>query len=115
MTTDLDEFNAFVTHLEYPMYVITAAAGGERDGCLIGFATQCSVHPPRFLACISKVNRTFDAIHGADAIAVHFLGKEQRELAELFGGETGDEVDKFELCDWSEGPEGLPVLADVVG
>jgi hypothetical protein len=28
--------------------VATVAADHERDGCLIGFATQCSVDPPRF-------------------------------------------------------------------
>ena len=32
------------------------------------------------------------------------------ELVELFGGETGDEVEKFERCAWREGPEGLPII-----
>ena len=98
------------------MFIVTVVgSGGERDGCLIGFATQCSVKPPRFLACISKQNRTFDAVQHAEAIVIHFLGSAQRDLAELFGGETGDEVDKFELCRWSEGPFGIPVLDDVPG
>jgi flavin reductase (DIM6/NTAB) family NADH-FMN oxidoreductase RutF len=98
------------------MYIVTVVgADGERDGCLIGFATQCSVKPPRFLACISKENRTFDAVRSADSIVVHVLGSAQLELAELFGGETGDEVDKFELCSWSDGPGGIPVLDDVPG
>jgi flavin reductase (DIM6/NTAB) family NADH-FMN oxidoreductase RutF len=98
------------------MFIVTVLGkDGERDGCLIGFATQCSVKPPRFIACISKQNRTFDAVRQADAIVVHFLGLDQRELAELFGGETGDEVDKFELCEWSAGPGGIPVLDDAPG
>jgi flavin reductase (DIM6/NTAB) family NADH-FMN oxidoreductase RutF len=98
------------------MFIVTVVgANGERDGCLIGFATQCSIHPPRFIACISKENRTFDAIQAAEAIVVHFLGSGQLELAKLFGGETGDEVDKFELCAWSEGPFGIPVLDDAPG
>jgi flavin reductase (DIM6/NTAB) family NADH-FMN oxidoreductase RutF len=98
------------------MFIVTVLGEGrERDGCLIGFATQCSVKPPRFIACISKQNRTFDAVSSADAVVVHFLGSEQHELAELFGGETGDEVDKFELCDWREGPGGIPVLDGVPG
>ena len=59
MTAEHDDFNAFVTHLEYPMYVVTAASGDERDGCLVGFATQCSIHPPRFLVCLSVKSRTF--------------------------------------------------------
>jgi len=98
------------------MFIVTAVSSdGERDGCLVGFATQCSIHPPRFLVCISKVNRTFDVVATADTVVVHFLGKAQRNLAELFGGETGDEVDKFELTDWTEGPNGTPILADAPG
>ena len=98
------------------MFIVTAlGSDGERSGCLIGFATQCSVKPPRFLACISKENRTFDVVGKADEVAVHFLGHEQRRLAELFGGETGDEVDKFELAGWHEGPGGVPVLDGVPG
>src|SRR3954453_17693371 len=98
------------------MFIVTALGrDGERSGCLIGFATQCSVKPPRFLACISKQNRTFDAVQHAEAIVIHFLGSAQRDLAELFGGETGDEVDKFELCRWSEGPFGIPGLAPAPG
>lgn len=98
------------------MFIVTAvAADGERSGCLVGFATQCSIKPPRFLACISQQNRTHDVITSADTLVVHFLGAGQRGLAELFGGETGDEVDKFELCEWSEGPGGTPVLAGVPG
>ena len=98
------------------MFIVTVLAeSGERDGCLIGFATQSSVHPPRFIACISKENRTFDAVQAADMIVVHFLGSGQRSLAELFGGETGDEVDKFELCAWHDGPFGIPVLDDAPG
>ena len=98
------------------MFIVTVVgADGERDGCLIGFATQCSIKPQRFITCISKENRTFDAVRSADAIVVHFLGAQQRDLAELFGGETGDEVDKFELCAWNEGPFGIPVLDDVPG
>src|SRR5436305_15313425 len=113
MTTDLDEFNAFVGELEYPMYVVTAAAGDERDGCLVGFATQCSIHPPRFLVCLSVKNRTFRIAKSAPVLAVHLLGADQRRLAELFGGETADEVDKLAQWPWRQGPEGVPILSDV--
>jgi flavin reductase (DIM6/NTAB) family NADH-FMN oxidoreductase RutF len=110
---DDSSFHAFVSELEYPMYVVTAAAGGERDGCLIGFATQCSIHPPRFLVCLSVKNRTFRIAANAPVLAVHLVAAEQRALAELFGGETGDEADKLAQWPWREGPEGVPVLEGV--
>lgn len=81
----------------------------------MGFATQCSIHPPRFVTCISKVNHTFGVVTRAESVVVHFLGSGQRDLAALFGHETGDEVDKFAECEWSEGPDGIPLLAGVPG
>jgi flavin reductase (DIM6/NTAB) family NADH-FMN oxidoreductase RutF len=113
MGTGIHEFQAFADQLEYPMYVVTAAAEGERDGCLVGFATQCSIHPPRFLVCLSVKNRTFRIARSAPVLAVHLIAADQRDLAELFGGETGDEVDKLAAWPWSEGPEGVPVLDGV--
>jgi flavin reductase (DIM6/NTAB) family NADH-FMN oxidoreductase RutF len=98
------------------MFIVTAVApDGERAGCLIGFATQCSIQPPRFLACISMENSTFDVVTEANLVVVHFLGRAQMPLAVLFGGQTGDEVDKFELCEWQPGPGGVPVLSGVPG
>ncbi|MBN1528988.1 MAG: flavin reductase family protein [Thermoleophilaceae bacterium] len=92
------------------MFIVTVAAGGTRAGCLVGFATQCSIDPPRFLVCISVKNRTHRVAEGAEALVVHLVPESATELAELFGSETGDEVDKFERCDWHPGPLGIPVL-----
>jgi flavin reductase (DIM6/NTAB) family NADH-FMN oxidoreductase RutF len=105
-------FQKLVAQLDYPMFIATVAAAGERAGCLVGFATQCSIHPPRFLAGISDKNRTFRVAQGADSMAVHLVPEDATELAELFGGETGDEVDKFQRCDWRPGPDGVPLLDD---
>jgi flavin reductase (DIM6/NTAB) family NADH-FMN oxidoreductase RutF len=105
-------FQRLVAQLDYPMFIATVAAGGERAGCLIGFATQCSIHPPRFLAGISDKNRTYRVAQDAGSMAVHLVPEDATELAELFGGETGDEVDKFERCAWRPGPGDVPLLDD---
>jgi flavin reductase (DIM6/NTAB) family NADH-FMN oxidoreductase RutF len=98
--------------LEYPMFIVTARAGDEPLGCLIGFATQTSIDPPRFAVCLSHNNRTFRRGRDADHLGVHCVPEHATELAELFGGETGDEVDKFARAAWREGPEGVPLLDD---
>ena len=41
---------------------------------------------------------------------MHLVPSGAKDLAELFGEETGDEIDKFERVDWREGPGGAPVL-----
>jgi flavin reductase (DIM6/NTAB) family NADH-FMN oxidoreductase RutF len=107
----VEAFDALVGALDYPMFIATTAADGERAGCLVGFATQCSIDPPRFLACISDKNRTHRVLErGAGSMVVHVVPRDAGYLVELFGGETGDEADKFERCQWSAGPEGIPVL-----
>lgn len=105
-------FDALAGALDYTMLIVTAAAGNRRAGCLVGFATQCSIEPRRFLVCLSVLNRTFEVAQESDALAVHFPAADASELAELFGSETGDETDKFARCRWHEGPEGMPILDD---
>jgi flavin reductase (DIM6/NTAB) family NADH-FMN oxidoreductase RutF len=108
---DLREtFNAAVGGLEYPMFIVTARVGDERLGCLVGFATQTSIHPQRFLVCLSHTNRTYRRGRDTELLGVHCVPAGADELAELFGGETGDDVDKFARCGWHDGPEGVPIL-----
>ena len=95
--------------LNYPVYIVTTVANDERGGCVIGFGTQSSVGPGRFLACLSRKNRTYRLAREAEALAVHVAPRDQ-QLVELFGGETGDEIDKFEHCEWHAGPRGMPIL-----
>lgn len=117
MTQAGKTFSDLLGALDVPMFVVTVAADddGERSGCLVGFATQVSIRPGRFLACISNKNHTAGVMPRASYAAVHVLGDDQRELAELFGGETGDDVDKFSRCSWEPGPEGAPILDGVDG
>jgi flavin reductase (DIM6/NTAB) family NADH-FMN oxidoreductase RutF len=102
----------FIAGLDYPMFVVTAADvdTGERSGCLVGFATQCSIAPLRFLVCLSRTNHTHRVAGRSRMLAVHALGTGQRDLAVLFGEQTGDEVDKFTRCAWTPGPQGTPLL-----
>ncbi|WP_062645703.1 flavin reductase family protein [Streptomyces maremycinicus] len=106
------DMDAFTDLLDPDMCVVTAAAGGERAGCLVGFASQCSMRPVRFVVWLSKVNRTYEVARAAEFLAVHLLTPEQFDLAALFGGETGDEVDKFTRTRWTRGHGGTLVLED---
>jgi flavin reductase (DIM6/NTAB) family NADH-FMN oxidoreductase RutF len=109
--SDRAALDRLVDRLDYPMLIVTAEADGERAGCLVGFATQCSIEPPRFLLCISRQNHTFRVASRASTLVAHLLGPEDGALAALFGEETGDTVDKFARCCWAPGPGG-PVLED---
>ena len=113
MATDCVSFPELVSQLDYAMFIVTTAAGDERAGCLVGFATQASIHPPRFLIGLSIKNRTYRVALRARVLVVHVVPEDATELAELFGGETGDEVDKFARCEWRPGPDGAPILTEL--
>jgi flavin reductase (DIM6/NTAB) family NADH-FMN oxidoreductase RutF len=106
----VSDFTELLADLDYPMMVVTTYARGERAGCLVGFATQTSIHPGRFLVCLSRENHTYRVARYAQLLGVHFVPVKRADIAELFGGETGDEIDKFARCDWHEGPGGVPLL-----
>ncbi|ORV39940.1 flavin reductase family protein [Mycobacterium conspicuum] len=96
------------------MFVVTTKSAGIPAGCLVGFATQTSIRPPRFLIGLSKRNHTYRIAQDADHLAVHVLSHRHRELARLFGSETGDTIDKFSRCAWHAGPKDMPILDDAV-
>ncbi|MEU0409550.1 flavin reductase family protein [Streptomyces griseorubiginosus] len=104
--------DVFIDRLDPDMCVVTAAADGDRAGCLVGFACQCSIEPVRYAVWLSKANRTYRVARTATRLAVHLLTREQRDLAELFGGETGDRTDKFARVRSRREAGGAVVLED---
>jgi flavin reductase (DIM6/NTAB) family NADH-FMN oxidoreductase RutF len=60
---------------------------------------------------LSVKNHTYQVAREAEAIAVHFPGPGDHDFGELFGSLSGDEIDKFEHCEWTKGPYGLPLLS----
>ena len=103
-------FGVLLQRLDWPMFIVTADRDGTPYGCLVGFACQVSIDPPRMLVCVSKKNATHRAATAATHVGVHLVPPADMALAELFGGETGDEVSKFERCAWTRGPHGVPLL-----
>lgn len=104
-------YDDLVAALDGAMVVVTAGNGEEVDGCLVGFHSQCSIEPRCHAVWLSVANRTFEIATRATHLVVHLLGDDDRELAEHFGGNTGDEVDKLAGVDWDPGPGGTPVVA----
>jgi flavin reductase (DIM6/NTAB) family NADH-FMN oxidoreductase RutF len=106
-------FERIVESLDYPLFVVSAAAGEDVAACLVGFATQCSIEPARFQVCLSKSNRTYEVARRGETIVVHRIRRDQQALAEHFGGTSArDDPDK--LCDWpwTPGPQGAPIVDD---
>ena len=107
-----DAAKPLTERIDYPLFVVTAAAGDEVSGCLAGFVTQSSMEPVQFLVCVSKHNHTYATVRRSAGLVVHLLGSDQRDVASLFGEATGDEIDKFARVSWSSGHTGAPILTE---
>ncbi len=101
---------AAIAELPSGALVVTAAADGTKAGCLVAFATQCSLEPLRFGVWLAKVNRTYRVALDARTLVVHVLRRGDEDLARRFGEETGDDTDKFRDLAWRSGPSNCPVL-----
>jgi flavin reductase (DIM6/NTAB) family NADH-FMN oxidoreductase RutF len=107
---DADAFDFLTARLDAPLVVVTAISQDQRAGCVAGFHTQCGMEPLRYAIWLSKANLTYRVALFATHLAIHLLDARDRDLAELFGARTGDDVDKFSQCAWTPGPDGVPLL-----
>ena len=105
-----DPFDDLMAANDPSVVIVTTIADGRRAGCLVGFHSQCSIEPLRYAIWLSKANHTFGVAFAADTFAIHWIRADRSDLADLFGGTTGDEIDKFTRCAWTEGPGGVPLL-----
>lgn len=59
MQPETEAFERIAGLLDYPMFVVTTRVGEVRAGCMVGFTSQVSIHPARFLVGLSKRNHTY--------------------------------------------------------
>jgi flavin reductase (DIM6/NTAB) family NADH-FMN oxidoreductase RutF len=104
------DFNTLIAALDSPLIVVTTADKRERAGCLVEFHAQSSIEPQRYCVWLSKANYTYRVALQSSNLVIHFLTADDLPLAERFGTQTGDVVDKFDGLLVDSGPGGAPVL-----
>ena len=105
-----DAFDILMAALDSPLIVVTTADQRERAGCLVEFHVQSSIEPQRYCVWLSKANYTYRVALQSSHLVIHFLTADDLPLAELFGTQTGDTVNKFAGLPVDSGPGGAPVL-----
>ncbi|OIJ96003.1 flavin reductase family protein [Streptomyces colonosanans] len=92
--------------------VITA----QRDGTPVGFTatslTSVSAEPPLISFGIGTGGSSWPVISEARHVGVHIVGEHQEGLARTFARSGADRFGA--PTSWREGPEGVPVLDDVL-
>jgi len=109
-----ENFQKLVAQLDYPMFIATVATDKERAGCLIGFATQCSIHPARFLAGISDKNHTHRVAQRAGAMGIHLVPEGVPLVADCPNRFVGRILERVDFGDHT-GMVLEPIFAEVEG
>lgn len=105
-----ESFDDLMSMLDSPVFVVTTQADGQPSGCLVSFATQTSRQPPSFMLGLPASDPIREIAGRSDFLAVHVLPRQQRVLAEVFGGPAENPADRFARCSWRAGPMGMPIL-----
>ncbi|MDQ0989253.1 flavin reductase family protein [Streptomyces sp. V3I7] len=92
--------------------VITARGATGPVGFTATSLSSVSAEPPLLSFGVGTGGSSWPAIATADHVGVHVLGEHQQELAATFARSGADRFGAATA--WREGPEGVPVLDDVL-
>ncbi|MFI9547338.1 flavin reductase family protein [Streptomyces sp. NPDC052016] len=92
--------------------VITASGEAGPVGFTATSLTSVSAEPPLLSFGVGTGASSWPALSRADHVGVHILGEHQQELAATFARSGADRFGAPTA--WREGPEGVPVLDDVL-
>lgn len=96
---------------------VVAAKSDKGPAGFLGLSvTHVTQTPPTLMVSIGKTTSALQTILDAGHFAVSYLGVEDRETADIFGGRTALKgADRFSPDAWTELATGAPVLRDAVG
>jgi flavin reductase (DIM6/NTAB) family NADH-FMN oxidoreductase RutF len=104
-----DYIGAIAQHVS-TVCIITTEFEGTRYGLTATAVSSVSADPPRLLVCINRSGKTHDMILRARRFCVNVLTEDQRDVAMVFAGMGGKDVDRFATGNWTTLRTGAPVL-----
>ncbi|MEU5529456.1 flavin reductase family protein [Micromonospora chersina] len=108
---DPDRFRALLRRQAASVAVVTAA-GDPPVGFTATSFTSVSLRPPLVSFCLARSSSSWPTVAGAEHIAVHLLGANQREVAQTFATSG---INRFAAhSGWRPGPYGVPLLDEPV-
>lgn len=101
--------------LTYGLYVVSAAAGEMRGGCIVNTLLQVTAEPPRLCVTVNEENYTAQLIREKGSFAAVALDQ-RADLTTMgrFGFRCGRDFDKFDSIAFAEDENGNPYPLDAV-
>jgi flavin reductase (DIM6/NTAB) family NADH-FMN oxidoreductase RutF len=101
--------------LPHGLQVVTVRDGDEFHGYTSSWMTQASFTPPLLMLGVRGDSRSRKLMRKSGVFCVHFLGKDQEEIAQRFFKTAEHAGDKLAGLDYEIGEKtGCPVLVDLL-
>ncbi|MFC0531515.1 flavin reductase family protein [Phytohabitans kaempferiae] len=108
---DPDAFRALLRRQATTVTVVTAA-GQPPVGFTATSFTSVSLRPPLVSFCLDRSSSSWPTVAGAEHVAVHLLGADQRDIAQTFATSG---IDRFTAhTGWRYGPYDVPLLDEPI-
>lgn len=103
---------AILSNVQKEIWVLTAAAGGQRGGLVATFVSRLSIvpHMPRVVVGLSVRHHTTDLVRRSAAFALHLLSENELDWVWHFGLVSGRGRDKLRGFRVRSGRTGAPIL-----
>ena len=100
--------------LDYPLALLSAAAGGKNHGCIINSLHQAtSSFPAKFTVTVNRDNATAKAVAEAGCFSATVLAADApEEIINTFGYKSGRAVDKFAAYAVQTDQAGAPYITE---
>lgn len=92
--------------------VVTSKRETDINGLSVAWMTQVSDSPPLVMVCVGKEKYTHELIDDSGVFAINILSERQKDVAKLFGLQSGRTINKFNEIDYDLKKSGAPILKD---
>lgn len=94
--------------------IISSDGAGGRVGFAATAVCSVSDRPPTLLVCTNRSSSSYKPIIQNAVLCVNTLSSDDKELAQVFGGQRGRVPDRFAYGDWARGESGSPILTTAI-
>ena len=114
MTDRLDGIDQVLSRIDRDLWIVTAAANGNRGGLVATWVSQASIdrEHPVVLIGIAPNHFTAELIESSGAFALHLIGEQHIEQAWNFAIGSGRDRDKLSGAKTTVADTGSPLLDD---
>lgn len=110
---DLEAKKIALRMISSGLYIVTSSNGNDVSAATISWLNQASFQPPLIMMGIRKDSHTHALLEKTKVCAVHFLGRDQKHIAEAFFKPTKREGNKLSGWEYETKITGAPILKNV--